>query len=95
MSTSAKAQPGADVPVVVGIGASAGGLDALSRLLENLPHDTGMAFVLLQHLDPSHPSILTELLAAKTAMPVAAAAEGIPVEADHVYVAPPRNRPDH
>jgi two-component system CheB/CheR fusion protein len=91
VSTSAKAQPtpGGEVPVVVGIGASAGGLEALSRLLENLPHDTGLAFVLLQHLDPNHPSILTELLAAKTTMPVAEAAEGVPVEADHVYVAPP------
>ena len=47
-----------------------------------------MAFVLLQHLDPKHPSVLPELLAAKTAMAVAEAAEGVEVTADHVYVAP-------
>ncbi len=75
-------------PVVVGIGASAGGLEAFSRLLASLPERSGMAFLLLQHLDPKHPSVLAELLAAKTPIPVAEAADGVRVAADHIYVAP-------
>ncbi len=55
---------------VVGIGASAGGLEAFTQLLRNLPPDTGMAFVVVQHLDPNHPSQLTSLLAKTTPMPV-------------------------
>src|SRR4030095_1986583 len=55
---------------VVGIGASAGGLEAFKQLLDHLPIDTGMAFVLVQHLDPTHESILTELLSRSTRMPV-------------------------
>ena len=74
---------------IVGIGASAGGLEAVSELLAALPSQCGMAFVLVQHLDPAHESLLTELLAKKTAMPVAQAREGVAVEADHVYVIPP------
>jgi two-component system CheB/CheR fusion protein len=76
-------------PVVVGIGASAGGLEAFSRLLESLPSDTGMAFVLVQHLDPKHPSLLTHLLSSKTAMAVTEATDGATVAADKVYVVPP------
>ena len=57
-------------PPIVGIGASAGGLEAFTHLLEHLPVDTGMAFVLVQHLDPAHESVLTEILARTTAMPV-------------------------
>jgi two-component system, chemotaxis family, CheB/CheR fusion protein len=75
--------------VVVGIGASAGGLEAFSALLEQLPLDTGMAFVFLQHLDPHHPSLLTHLLSAKTAMNVTEVTDGLRVAADHVYVIPP------
>src|SRR6185312_9102555 len=74
---------------IVGIGASAGGLEAVSELLAALPSQCGMAFVLVQHLDPDHESLLTELLAKKTAMPVAQAQEGVVVERDHVYVIPP------
>src|SRR5258708_11366888 len=55
---------------VVGIGASAGGLEAFRQLLEHLRVDTGMAFVLVSHLDPTHKSILTELLARRTKLPV-------------------------
>jgi chemotaxis response regulator CheB len=55
---------------VVGVGASAGGLEALTDLLRNLPTDTGMAFVLVQHLAPDHESILTELLSRATTLPV-------------------------
>jgi two-component system, chemotaxis family, CheB/CheR fusion protein len=74
--------------MVVGIGASAGGLEAFSRLLATLPAHTGMAFVLLQHLDPTHPSMLTQLLSTKTGMPIAEATEGVQVSGDHIYVGP-------
>ena len=55
---------------IVAIGASAGGLEAYTEFLHALPVDTGMAFVLVQHLDPSHPSMLTEIIAKITGMPV-------------------------
>jgi two-component system CheB/CheR fusion protein len=74
---------------VVGVGASAGGLDALSRLLAALPPDAGMAYLLVEHLDPNHPSRLTDLLAKATRMAVSEATEGAEVRADHVYVIPP------
>ncbi|MFE8604901.1 chemotaxis protein CheB [Archangium violaceum] len=76
---------------VVGIGASAGGLPALQTLLESLPSDTGMAFVIVQHLSPDHESLLPSLLAMRTAMPVLEAREG-PLTPDHVYVSPPGTR---
>ncbi len=74
---------------VVGIGASAGGLDSFERLLRTLPANTGMAFVLVQHLDPTHESRLTEILSRSTKMTVAEAREGMRVEANRVYVIPP------
>lgn len=74
---------------VVGIGASAGGLEAATQFLKALPRDTGMAYVLVQHLDPNHQSILAALLAGQTAMPVRQAEQGTAVEPDHVYVIPP------
>jgi len=74
---------------VVAIGASAGGLDAFQQLLANLPADTGMAFVLVQHLDPHHQSRLTEVLSRSTAMPVLEAAHNMELAPDHVYIIPP------
>ncbi|HEU5382878.1 MAG TPA: chemotaxis protein CheB, partial [Ktedonobacteraceae bacterium] len=74
---------------VVGIGASAGGLEAFTRLLEQLPATTGMAYVFVQHLDPAHPSLLPGLLARVTTMPVREVTDGMTVEPDHVYVLPP------
>ncbi|MBK1732289.1 chemotaxis protein CheB [Thiococcus pfennigii] len=74
---------------IVGIGASAGGLDAFRRLLQRLPVDAGLAYVLIQHLAPSHESLLAPLLAEATAMPVIEARDGRPIEPDHVYVIPP------
>ena len=74
---------------IVGIGASAGGLDAFRRLLAALPSDTGTAYVLVQHLDPRHGSILAHLLSPTTGMPVAEATDDMRVEPDHVYVIPP------
>lgn len=75
--------------IIVGIGASAGGLEAISELLENLPPDTGMAFVIIQHLDPTHESKIDEILARKTLMPVAEIKNNVRVESNHVYVIPP------
>lgn len=74
---------------IVGVGASAGGLAALTELLEQLPIDTGMAFVLIQHLDPHHESLLTRLLAKTTAMPVVEIVDGMEIVPDRVYVIPP------
>ncbi|MEO8592457.1 MAG: chemotaxis protein CheB [Candidatus Solibacter sp.] len=76
-------------PVIVGVGASAGGLEAFSELLRHLPDDTGMAFVLIQHLDPKHASHLTELLGKESRMPVTEVRDGTRAEANHVYVIPP------
>jgi two-component system CheB/CheR fusion protein len=74
---------------VVGIGASAGGLEAFTLLLRALPDQTGAGFVLIQHLDPTHESMLTELLSKATSMPVSEAKEDMEVERNHVYVIPP------
>ncbi len=74
---------------MVGIGASAGGLDACRKLLDALPPGNRMAFILVQHLDPTHESMLVDLLATHTSMTVAQAAEGMPIEREHLYVIPP------
>jgi two-component system CheB/CheR fusion protein len=75
--------------MIVGVGASAGGFEAFRELLEALPTPTGMAFVFIQHLEPSHETMLPALLGRYTAMKVAQAEDGTPVEADNVYVVPP------
>ena len=77
-------------PTIVGVGASAGGLEAFTELLSHLPDDTGMAFVLIQHLDPKHDSHLTELLSKESKMSVSEVKGDTRVEANHVYVIPPR-----
>src|SRR5216683_6417958 len=74
---------------IVGVGASAGGLEAFTQLLQALGSGTEMAYVLVQHLDPSHQSALTELLAKATEMPVSQVADVTAVEPNHVYVIPP------
>ena len=74
---------------IVGVGASAGGLEAFTQLLKALPSRTGMAYVLVQHLDPTHESALTELLARATEMPVRQVTDAMPVEPNRVYVIPP------
>ncbi|MEK6736241.1 MAG: chemotaxis protein CheB [Pseudomonadota bacterium] len=79
----------ANIFPVVGIGASAGGLSAFTHLLKVLPTDTGMAFVLVQHLDPKHTSLLPELMMRATAMPVIEASDGMRIEPNHIYVTPP------
>ena len=94
-SSSAAADP-AEEPIapqlpfpVVGIGASAGGLEAFTDLLSHLPENTGMAFVLIQHLDPDHPSQLADLLARATKMSVLEVKSGTVLAPNHIYVIPP------
>ena len=74
---------------IVGIGASAGGLEPFTQLLKNIPPDIGMGFVLVQHLAPDHESHLGEILQHSTQMPVAQAVDGMKVEPNSVYVIPP------
>ena len=74
---------------IVAIGASAGGLDACRKLLDALPAVNGMAFIIVQHLDPSHDSMMVDLLAGHTSMPVLLATDGMKIERERVYVIPP------
>ena len=75
--------------LIVGIGASAGGLKAFKAFFSNMPIDTCMAFVLVPHLDPTHKSLMHELLARQTRMPICEAENGMLVERNHVYIIPP------
>ncbi len=74
---------------IVGIGSSAGGLEALEKFFKAMPSNAGIGFVLVLHLDPKHISILPELLQKHTEMPVRQVADGVRMQADHVYVIPP------
>jgi two-component system, chemotaxis family, CheB/CheR fusion protein len=85
MDSSGKSFP------VVGIGASAGGLEAISELLAELPAKTGMVFLFVQHLSPRHQSFLADILSRKTTIAVQTAAGGTVVEPDHFYVIPPNS----
>ena len=91
--TEEQSAPEPDQPIsqfpVVGIGASAGGLDAFKKFFSAMSPDSGMAFVLIPHLDPSHRSLMVELLSRQTAMNVREAADGMPVEPNGVYIIPP------
>ena len=98
-AASSAPSPGAEVPVgapaaptggpcIVGIGASAGGFEPIKRLLSIVPPDNGLAFVVIQHLDPTQKSLSTELFARRTKMTVAEAKEGVRVESGHVYTVP-------
>lgn len=75
--------------LVAAVGASAGGLDAFSGLLGEMPRDATLAIVLVQHMSRTQPSLLAEILARRTKMQVAQATDGARVEAGHVYVIPP------
>ena len=75
--------------LVVAIGASAGGLEACRKLVDALPASTSMAFILVQHLDPTHESMLVELIASHTSMTVVQAVDGMSVEREHLYIIPP------
>jgi two-component system, chemotaxis family, CheB/CheR fusion protein len=74
---------------IVAIGASAGGLDACTKLIDSLPKLSGMAFILIQHLDPHHESMMAELLGGHTSMIVEQAREGMIIAPDHLYIIPP------
>jgi two-component system CheB/CheR fusion protein len=75
---------------IVGIGASAGGLESLEHLFAEMPPDTGMAFIVVQHLSPDFRSLMDELIARHSEMPVRLAENGVLVEANHIYLMPPR-----
>ena len=79
----------AGIPLIVGIGASAGGLEAFKSFFTNMAADTGMAFVLVQHLSPDYKSMLAELLSKTTAMDVIEATDGVVVKPNCVFVIPP------
>ncbi|MDP3334358.1 MAG: chemotaxis protein CheB, partial [Methylococcaceae bacterium] len=74
---------------IVGIGASAGGLEAFEQFFHVIPADSGMAFVLIPHLDPSHASLLVDILQRATKIPVIEAEDQMSVQPDHVYIIPP------
>nr|WP_321497691.1 chemotaxis protein CheB [uncultured Methanolobus sp.] len=76
---------------IVGIGASAGGLEAIEELFESMPPNTGMSFVIIQHLSPDYKSLMVELLSKRTRMEVLRAEENMLVEPDKIYLIPPRN----
>lgn len=96
-AASGKAQAAPSMPeagaawpfAIAGIGASAGGLEALKQMLEALPADTGMAFVAILHLAPHQTSMLTHILSRETRMPVVEASEALEVKPDHLYVIKP------
>lgn len=77
------------IPPIVALGASAGGLEALRDLFTHTPSDTGFAFIMVMHLDPSHKSAMVELLSRVTTMPVTEAEEGMSIRPDHLYMIPP------
>ena len=76
---------------IVGIGASAGGLEAFEQFFSNMPSDSGMAFVLVSHLDPTHKSILSDLIKRYTRMKVLVVKDGMEIYPDHAYIIPPNH----
>ena len=80
---------GQDKPIVIGVGASAGGLEAFKTLLKGLPDEHDMVLILVQHLDPDHESLMPELLSAKTRTPVQSVKDGMKIERGHIYLMPP------
>ena len=80
-----------DEQYIVGIGASAGGLEALNRFFENIPDNTGLSFVVVQHLSPDHESHMASLLGNKTNMNVYQIRDGMEIEPNSVYLIPPNN----
>jgi len=75
---------------IVGIGASAGGLEPFFELIARVPADTGMAYVFVQHLDPGHDSLLVKILSKRATLPVEEARQGIKILPDHLYVIVPK-----
>jgi two-component system CheB/CheR fusion protein len=89
LAVAAAAPGGSGHCLVVGVGASAGGLEAFRGFLEHIPAPVGMAFVFVQHLDPARKSMLVELLSSYTDLTVVEAEDGAQAAADHVYIIPP------
>ncbi len=83
------AAPGPESLFLAGIGASAGGLEACSKLVEALNPADGMAYILVQHLDPTHASMMVDLLSSHTQLPIREARDGMKIERNHLYVIPP------
>lgn len=75
---------------ITGIGASAGGLEALEQLFSHMPANTGIAFVVIQHLSPDYKSLMVELLSKHTDMNVVRAEDGTQVQPNHIYLIPPK-----
>jgi len=96
LNKNKKVQPGNGKPTlrksksftIVGIGASAGGLEAFSTLMANLPPNLGMAYVFIQHLSPNHESYLPQIISRKTPMPVHQAADKMQIKKNNVYIIP-------
>src|SRR3984957_2847322 len=88
-SRGESARIASDELMVVAIGASAGGIEATTELLKNLPDQTGLSIVLIQHLDPNHQSFLSDLLSKRTGIAGTGGTEGMTIERDHIYVIPP------
>ncbi|TVR66627.1 MAG: chemotaxis protein CheR [Candidatus Competibacteraceae bacterium] len=92
-STAPSAADGSPpLPHIVALGASAGGLEALQQFFKNAPPDSGMAFVVIQHLSPDYKSMMVELLSKNTTMPVKRVENGMPVEPNQVYLIPPKTQ---
>lgn len=89
MSLTSVERPGAPTHYVA-VGASAGGLEAIESLFANMPADAGLGFIVVQHLSPDYKSLMVELLSKRTRMPVHRAEENMLVEADHIYLIPPK-----
>lgn len=75
---------------VVGIGASAGGLEALEKFFANTPRQSALSFLVVQHLSPDHKSFMVELLSKRTQIPVLQAEDGLEIKPDHIYLIPPK-----
>jgi len=81
-----------DSLVIVGIGASAGGLEAIQDFFAKMPSNTGLAFVVIQHLSPAHKSMMDELLAKYTKMKILVVKDGVKVQPNHIYLIPPAKK---
>lgn len=90
MTESGNQDSGAKPFYIVGVGASAGGLEALERLFENMPQESGMAFVVIQHLSPDFKSLMDELLARRTSIRIHRVEDGMEVEPNAIYLIPPK-----
>ena len=81
--------------IVVGVGASAGGLEAIQEFFDNMPPDTGLSFVVIQHLSPDFKSMMNELLSRNTSMAIHVAQHGMEIAPNSVYLIPPKKEYDH